>query len=126
VFCFTEIPHGSQSARAMASYGFSIGILASCPIPLVQVQAAETKMAAVGTRTASKEEMIHWASQTYPNLPWKRYPKDVVFRGKVTRRAGEIHEDQEHLADALAVVHAGVKTDQFQQMLAMWKLARAA
>lgn len=112
--CFSEIPSGAQSARAALSFGIAVGILANCPIPLIQVMPAETKLAAVGTRTASKEEMIEWAFETYPDAKW------------LTRRlAGKLvpTAKNEHLADAVAIAHAGVKTNEFKRMLAMWKAA---
>jgi Holliday junction resolvasome RuvABC endonuclease subunit len=106
--CFAEIPTGAQSARAMYAFGLSVGVLASCPIPLIQVQPFETKLATVGTKTASKEEMIEWAVEKYSTAPWLRH-------------GGKIVNKNEHLADAVAIAHAGVKHEQFQQLLAMWR-----
>ena len=114
--CFAEVPTGGQSARAVLSFGISIGILSNCPIPLIQVQPFETKLATVGTKTASKEEMIEWAVAEFPNGPWLR------------NKAGKPLNKNEHLADAVAVAYAGIRTDQFKGLLAMWKAvpARAA
>lgn len=112
--CFSEIPSGAQSARAALSFGIAIGILANCPIPLIQVMPSETKLAAVGTKTASKEEMIEWAMQKYPTAAWKTVKRHGVM---------EPTEKNEHLADAVAIGHAGVKTDEFRRMMAMWKAA---
>jgi Holliday junction resolvasome RuvABC endonuclease subunit len=123
---FAEIPTGAQSARAMYSFGVCVGLLASCPIPLVQVQPFETKLATVGTKTASKEEMIEWANEAHPDAKWKRYPKDITKKGVIIRAKGTICDDQEHLADAVAVAHAGVKTDQFNQLVALLRSAKAA
>lgn len=109
---FAEIPTGAQSARAMYAFGASVGMLASCPVPLIQVQPFETKLATVGTKTASKEEMIEWAGEKYPDAPWIR--KKVKGELKLVNK-------NEHLADAVAVAHAGIATDQFQQLLAMWR-----
>lgn len=109
-FAFSEVPTGAQSARAMLANGIVLGILASCPVPLIQVQPTETKMATVGTKTASKEEMIEWAAETYPDAPWLRHKS----KGRMV-----LTNKNEHLADATAVVHAGLKTDQFQQVRAL-------
>lgn len=109
---FAEIPTGAQSARAMYAFGASVGMLASCPVPLIQVQPFETKLATVGTKTASKQEMIEWAVEKYPDAPW------ITRGGKRTLK-------NEHLADAVAVAHAGIATEQFQQLLAMWRLKAA-
>lgn len=109
-FVFAEIPTGAQSAAAMFSFGLVVGILGGCPKPLIQVQPFETKLATVGTKTASKEEMIEWAEETYPDAPWIR------LRGRMTLK-------NEHLADALAVSHAGVNTDEFRRMIALYRQA---
>ncbi len=107
--CFAEIPTGGQSARAVLSFGISIGILANCPIPLIQVQPFETKLATVGTKTASKEEMIEWAVEAFPKGPWLR------------NKAGKPLNKNEHLADAVAVAYAGLQTEEFKRLIAMMK-----
>jgi hypothetical protein len=112
---FAEVPSGGQSARAVYGFGIAVGILASCPVPIIQVMPSEAKMAAVGTKTASKEEMIEWATEKYPNAPWLR------ARNKPD---GAFTTANEHLADACAIIHAGIKTDQFRQLISL--LASAA
>lgn len=111
-----EVPVGSQSARAMASYGVCIGILAACPIPLIQVTPNEVKIAATGIRTATKEEMIEWAMAKYPNAPWR-----LQTQNGAKHRKGDPKGDNEHLADAVAAIEAGIQTDQFQQIVAIMK-----
>jgi Holliday junction resolvasome RuvABC endonuclease subunit len=118
---FAEIPVGAQSARAAFAFGAATALVASCPVPVIQVQPSETKMATVGTKTASKEEMIEWAQATYPNGPFERYPKDKFVKGKLIRKAGDIVDGEEHVCDAVAVAHAGIRTDQFRQLLALWR-----
>jgi len=103
---FAEVPHGSQSARASWSLGIAVGVLASCPIPMIQVSALEVKLASVGKKNASKDEMIEWAIKFYPNLNWIRH-------------AGRITNANEHLADAIATIHAGIKTNEYKGLLAM-------
>ncbi len=107
-----EIPVGTQSARGAMSNGILIGVLAACPIPLIQVQPTEVKMASTGIKTATKGEMIEWAMNKYPHLNW------------LTRRLkGALVpvNANEHLADACATLHAGVRTDQFKQMMALYR-----
>lgn len=104
-----EVPVGSQSARSMASYGICIGLLSSIAQPMIQVTPTEVKLAAVGSKTASKAEMINWATNLYPNAQWIKHKQ----RGKWV-----IGNKNEHLADALAAVHAGLATDSFKQMTA--------
>lgn len=100
-----EIPVGSQSARSMASYGICIGLLSSIEIPFIQVTPLEVKLAAVGSKTATKQQMIDWAYGIYPNANW-------LFKnqkGKTSLTAAN-----EHLADAIAAIHAGARTDEFK------------
>jgi Holliday junction resolvasome RuvABC endonuclease subunit len=122
---FAEIPVGAQSARAAFAFGAATALVASSPVPVIQVQPEETKLATVGTKTASKEEIIEWAGEHYPKAPWQRYPADLTRKGKVIRRKGAICDSEEHVADAVAVAHAGIKTDQFQQLLALWRTVPA-
>lgn len=107
-----EIPIGSQSARAMASYGVCIGILASCDIPLIQVSPAQVKIAATGIRTATKLEMIDWAMREFPHKDWllRKY-----------RGASVAQEKNEHIADSLAAVIAGLKTDEWKKFCQKYK-----
>lgn len=107
-----EMPFGSQSARAMASYGICLGVLASCPIPLIEVTPMEVKLAGAGHKTATKAEMIEWAVSLHPGVKWltcKRGGKSVVTA------------NNEHIADALAAIYAGVDTEQFQMAAAMFR-----
>jgi Holliday junction resolvasome RuvABC endonuclease subunit len=109
---FCEVPVGSQSARAMASYGICVGVLGSCPIPLIQVTPTEVKLAAVGHREAAKEEMIEWGVNNYPDAPWIR------------DRNGKVLGKNEHLADAIAAIVAGIQTPEFRAVLGMLRAAR--
>lgn len=107
---FLEVPSGGQSYSAVLGFGIVIGIYASLSLPVIEVSPAETKLATVGTRTASKEEMIEWAYEKYPTAPW------------LTRKSkGEVVPTlaNEHLADAVAIAHAGIKTPAFLQTLSI-------
>lgn len=104
---FAEVPVGSQSSRAMASYGVCIGVLASCPIGLIEVTPSEVKMASVGTKTATKQEMIDWAVNKFPDAPWLKRK----LKGEEV-----LKNENEHLADALAAINAGLKSSQWKQL----------
>ncbi|MEZ2310839.1 hypothetical protein AB6809_29765 [Paraburkholderia sp. RCC_158] len=116
---FSEIPLGNaaQYKNAIFNAGFVIGILASCPIPIIEVFPMDVKMAAVGHRQASKEEMTEWAVCKYPTAPWRTR----VLRGKQV-----LTKSNEHLADACAVIEAGIETRDFEQMIAMRRSLMAA
>ncbi|SCW95859.1 hypothetical protein [Ancylobacter rudongensis] len=110
VSAFIEVPSGGQSYDAVLGFGIVIGLYASLTIPTIEVSPGETKLASVGTRTASKQEMIEWAVENYPKAPWR-----------VTKRGGVMVPtlDNEHLADAIAIAHAGIRTPAFRQTLAI-------
>lgn len=109
---FVEVPVGSQSARAMASYGICVGVLGALRangIPFFEVTPTEVKLASVGIKTATKQEMIRWAMAAHPEANWpvyKQHGKDVVSEAKA-----------EHMADAIAAIYAGLSCNAFKQML---------
>jgi len=107
---FAEVPVGSQSARAMASYGVCVGVLGSIRahgIPFFEVTPNEVKLATVGSKTATKEEMIAFALREQPTASWP------MVRGKLSAAKAE------HMADAYAAIVAGLKTNEYRQLAAM-------
>lgn len=105
---FAEVPSGSQSASAARALGIAVGVLASCPVPIIEVSPMEVKRLfdPKGKRKVPKTEIIAWAIKEWPNLPWIKH-------------AGKITLANEHLADAMAVVMAGIATPEFQRMTAI-------
>ena len=114
---FVEMPFGSQSARAMASYGACMGILSACPIPVIQLTPLQVKMATVGSKTASKEEMIAWAYTLYPDLNW-------IKGTKKSKNLGNLANKNEHLADAIATLHAGIKHEDFRSVVSVLRMTQ--
>lgn len=101
---FAEIPSGTQSARASWALGIALGCLTNLhPTPIVEVTPTMTKLASVGRKDASKEEIIEWAYNLYPDLPW------ITARGKT-----RLSPKNEHLADSIGVLHAGLKHEDFR------------
>ncbi|AVE44188.1 hypothetical protein MW722_001507 [Acinetobacter baumannii] len=116
-FAICEVPVGSQSARAMASYGICIGVLSSCPLPLIQVTPTEVKLAGTGIKTATKGEMIEAAMNAHPEAKWPmRKIKGVL----------EPLSSNEHLADATFAIKAGLDTDEFKSAIQMLKQLKNA
>lgn len=113
---FVEVPIGSQSARAMASYGVCVGVLGalrSMGIPLFELTPKQVKLAAVKNENATKDQMIQWAVSLYPDINWPRYTRNgVALLSK---------DKAEHEADAIGAIHAGVACQQFQQLIALLK-----
>lgn len=109
---FVEVPVGSQSARAMASYGVCVGVLGALRangIPFFEVTPNEVKLAGPGIKTASKQDMIKWAMAKHPEANWPTYRQNgasIVSEAKA-----------EHMADAVAAIYAGISCNAFQQML---------
>jgi len=105
-----EMPVGSQSARAMASYGVCVGVLASIKTAMIEVTPTDVKLAGAGIKTATKQDMIDWATRKHPEANWKR-----------VKRGGELMltNDNEHMADALAAIYAGMKTAEFKALISM-------
>lgn len=116
VTAFVEVPSGGQDYHSVLGFGTVIGIYASILIPVVEVSPAETKMAAVGTPTASKEEMVEWAVAKHPNAPWRRQTQNGAKFKK-----GDLKKDNEHIADGVAIGEAGILTPSFQQTIAILK-----
>lgn len=109
---FVEVPVGSQSARAMASYGICLGILGSMRskgIEIIEVTPDENKRVFTGSKNATKAAMIDEALKLYPEANW---PTEI--RKGMTRIIGS---KAEHMADAIAAIHAGVQTPVFQNLM---------
>ena len=105
---FAEVPSGSQSASAARALGIAVGVLGSYPVPIVEVSPMEVKrlFAPGSKRKVPKTEIIAWAMRQWPQLPWLKH-------------AGKTTLANEHLADAMAIVMAGISTAEFKQTLAI-------
>lgn len=111
---FIEVPVGSQSARAMASYGICVGVagaLRAANVPFFEVTATEVKLAATRNKNATKGDMIKWAMTAHPEANWPMYKQkgiELVSEAKA-----------EHMADAIGAIYAGISSVPFQQLLQM-------
>ena len=109
---FVEVPVGSQSARAMCSYGVCVGVLGALRasgIPFFEVTANEVKMSGAGNKNATKLDMINWAMKQHPEVSWPMHKK----KGETLVTLGEA----EHMADAIGAIYAGINGDLFKQSL---------
>jgi Holliday junction resolvasome RuvABC endonuclease subunit len=97
---FVETPSGSQSASGMKNYGVSCYMISTLRPRAIEVTPTEVKKATVGTKTASKHEMIAWAFEKHPEAPWTLRNEFPLAK-------------QEHMADAIAIIYAGMKTPAF-------------
>lgn len=117
--CISEIPYMNPAGYPAANFnsGLVTGVLASLPIPLIQVFPQDVKMMATGARNAAKEEMIETAMMKHPEAPW------LMRKSKGKMRPIKANE---HLADAMWVIYTGLQSVQFQQLLAMYRSSLAA
>lgn len=100
-YLVAELPIGSQSSRAMVSYAACISLCSVMAygdgqktIPLLSVTPYSVKKQVSGTTEATKEEVINWVKENYPQAyEWvDQYPKTK----------------QEHICDAIVAVHCAV------------------
>ncbi len=84
-----ELPSGSQNANAANLLGWAGGIVVATAtvygIPCEWISEGDSKKAALGRRTGTKEEMMEWARATFPGSD---FPKAKTHF--------------EHIADSLA------------------------
>lgn len=115
---FVEIPSGTQSARGSVGYGICIGVLATLRMggmPFFEQTPNDVKRAATGKITASKAEVIAWAREKHPEANWPLYKKN----GEWLLSAAQA----EHMADAIATIYSGLRSNEFQQTLSLLKAA---
>ena len=115
---FVEVPVGSQSARAMASFGICVGVLGALRtsgVPFFEVTPTEVKLASAGKKTATKSEMIEWGVKQHPEAQWPTYLSNGTM--KISEAKAE------PMADAIAAIYAGIACNSFQQMLSFMKAA---
>lgn len=105
----SEVPSGGAKSHAAAkAMAYATAILASVQLPLIQVTPLQVKFAATGDKHASKAEMIAWAREKHGALNWTKTLKD------------------EHMADALAAVYAGIESEQFLTSTVMMRSLKTA
>lgn len=109
---FVEVPVGSQSANGMKSYGMCVGLLGAFRAlghQVIEVTPTENKIALTDDKTASKDTMIRAAHSAYPEANW------------LTDKKGKLLNKNEHLADAVGTIHAGVNLPAFQNLIKLLK-----
>ena len=100
---FIEEPTGSQNSSGMKSYGVTcqlIGVLTDF-FNVTSVSVEGVKVSSVGNKNASKEDIINWAYNLYPNLEWDIH--------KVGKYKGKLKDKNEHKADAIAIAYEGIQ-----------------
>ena len=109
---FAELPVGSQSSRAQTSYGICLGLLAAISKPMIQLTPTDIKLHAGNKKDTSKAEIIEWAVSKQPNAPWLK---------KKVKGVESLVGKNEHLADSVVAIYAGIETDQYKQAVNMMR-----
>lgn len=95
-FIVSELPHGSQNAKAAIMLGMVVGILETlvyyCDIPLEWYSEDDAKKAVVGRKSASKAEIIAGVDQLY-EVNWRnvKYIDEAVADSLAIYYAAECH-----------------------------------
>ena len=125
----TEVPSGAKGMYATSKLYAAIGMVCGCfTFPssvqnwkIIGVTPQEVKSAATDglDNYASKFQVMKWAFQNYPCVGWRHEPKEFEKVGKVDTYlvCREAEDFNEHMADALAAVKAGVNTRAFRAWL---------
>lgn len=113
VITMVEVPSGTQSARASWTLGVMLGLIAALPHPVIELSPIEVKKHYAGSKTASKDEMIRLATEAHPELEWLRH-------------GGRLTAKNEHVADAVAIMHTGAASVAFRELVRMLDVARVA
>jgi Holliday junction resolvasome RuvABC endonuclease subunit len=114
-FITAELPTGGMDNRAVFGFGVVHMLMATMSRPIIEVTPKEVK-AATGVPRASKAEMIAWAVKQAPDINWNKRK----LKGNLVLVA-----NNEHMADACAVIAAAVETTQFLQVMSLYR-AQAA
>lgn len=105
---FGEVPQGGQDNRSCFTFGGITALLACLPVPLVQLSPLQVKEGSVGVRYADKEDIIEWAYKTYPDANW--FTSKRANNMNIKSADGLfLMKKNEHLADSIAAVKAGLK-----------------
>jgi len=119
---FVEMPHGSQNASSQLSYAMCITVLAAVSnetgLPVFQLSEAENKKAMGLKGAITKQTMIDAVREVHPNAPWKKHKKN----GEMVFTEGF----NEHAADAIAAIQAGLETEEFNYFRNALKMAIGA
>lgn len=107
-----EIPgSNTQSARSCWTLACCVGLLSAVEKPLIKVTPKEVKQVVSSAKSVDKQQVIDWAHTLYPHADWLK-----------TKRKGVmcLTQANEHLADAVAVVHASTDKPEFEVLNEMF------
>lgn len=102
-----ELPTGGSTKQAAFNLGAGfVAALVGLPASVVPVTPYDVKRAALGhlpSKQRDKKAMVAWVMQGHPEAPWPTYERDGVVHPVTDIK------HLEHLADAIAAIHAGIE-----------------
>lgn len=114
-----EMQSTTPYKRISLNFGVTLGVIASFDFALIEMLARDVKKAVTGDRDAPKEKIIRWALETSRNDD-VRWPTSArQNRMDLSYRSRHVTLSAEHQADALAVIHAALQTDQMRDLRAL-------
>lgn len=118
---FAELPDSGQSYRAGVAHGCVLGAIARLrmeSIPVIYLSQRQLKMAATNSLTATKAMMIEWARNKHPDAGWL-----IHQRNGAKHKKGDYDDARnEHLADSIAAIEAGVQDPEFLTILEILRM----
>lgn len=114
----SEVPSGAQSASASRAFGIVVGLLASLPIPIIEVSPTEVKMAVAGNKIADKEDIVRWAVELTQRVGGQEFWNTSKAKNdwEIMVLSRYVTKTMEHQADAIASAQAAIKSEQFRQL----------
>jgi Holliday junction resolvasome RuvABC endonuclease subunit len=106
---------GVRSVTRYANFDFGLvyGLIAGLALPTIAVSPQEVKRAATGVSRASKGDVIKWALKLTRGCPG-HWPTSQVPNSLGLKIGGKyVCSYAEHAADALAVIQAGVCSEEW-------------
>lgn len=111
-----EMQSTAPYKRISLNFGVTLGVIASFDFFLIELLARDVKKSVTGDRDAPKEKIIRWALEVTRNDD-VRWPTSArQNRMDLSYRARHVTLGAEHQADALAVIHAALQTDQMRDL----------
>lgn len=114
-----EMATTSKFNRPSLNFGIMLGVIASFDFFLIELLPRDVKKAVTGDRDAKKEAIIRWALETTRDDDVKWPTSSRQNRMDLNYRARHVTLAAEHQADALAVIHAALQSEQLQESISL-------
>lgn len=115
----SEMASTAPFVRIALNFGIMLGVLSSFDFLLIELLPQDVKEAVTGNRSATKRDIVKWALGV-PSEPGVRWPKAArPNKLELSHNGVEIANSGEHQADALAVIHAALHSEQLAGIVSL-------